>query len=117
MLVFFVQRQLNYFFAANLNRHGVKHCYLASHQVGFNTGGSGSVEECPKEVEMPRPGSCEDAPDLLARLLQQLGGEAAFGEVVQDESTFNQLDDPYLLTPSSNCDFLLDLVDGDSVKW
>ena len=56
------------------------------------------MEECPKEVEMPRPGSCEDAPDLLARLLQQLGGEAAFGEVVQDESTFNQLDDPYLLT-------------------
>ena len=65
---------------------------------------------------MPRPGSCEDAPDLLARLLQQLGGEAAFGEVVQDESTFNQLDDPYLLTTSSNCDILLDLVDGDLVQ-
>ena len=63
---------------------------------------------------MPRAGSSEDAPDLLASLLQQLGGEAAFGEVVQEELAFNQLDDPHLLTPSSNCDLLLDLVDGDS---
>ena len=65
---------------------------------------------------MPRPGSCEGPPDLLARLLQQLGGEAAFGEVVQEEMAFNQLDDPHLLTPSSNCDLLLDLVDGDSMQ-
>ena len=64
---------------------------------------------------MSRAGSCEDAPDLLASLLQQLGGEAAFGEVVE-ELAFNQLDDPHLLTPSSNCDLLLDLVDGDSVQ-
>ena len=63
---------------------------------------------------MSRAGSSEDAPDLLASLLQQLGGEAAFGEVVQEELAFNQLDDPHLLTPSSNCDLLLDLVDGDS---
>ena len=66
---------------------------------------------------MPRAGSCEDAPDLLASLLQQLGGEAAFGEVVQEDLAFNQLDDPYLLTPSSNCDLLLDLVNGDSVQF
>ena len=30
--------------------------------------------------------------------------------------TPDQLDDPHLLTPSSNCDLLLDLVDGDSVQ-
>jgi len=74
------------------------------------------VEECPKEVEVPRPGTCEGPPDLLASLLQQLGGEAAFGEVVQEEMAFNQLDDPHLLTPSSNCDLLLDLVDGDAMQ-
>ena len=64
----------------------------------------------------PRAGTFEDSPDLLASLLQQLGGEAAFGEVVQEELAFNQLDDPHLLTPSSNCDLLLDLVDGDLVQ-
>ena len=74
------------------------------------------MEVCPKEVEVPRPGTCEGPPDLLASLLQQLGGEAAFGEVVQEEIAFNQLDDPHLLTPSSNCDLLLDLVDGGSVQ-
>ena len=79
-------------------------------------GGSGSVEECPKEVEVPRPGACEGPLDLLASLLQQLGGEVVFGEVVQEEMAFNQLDDPHLLTPSSNCDLLLDLVDGDPVQ-
>ena len=57
----------------------------------------------------------EDPPDLLASLLQELGGVAEFGPVVvEQEGGLNQEETLYSLTSSSNCDMFLNMVTQDA---
>ena len=57
----------------------------------------------------------EEPPDLLASLLQELGGVAEFGPVVvEQEGGLNQEDTLYSLTSSSNCDLFLNMVTQDA---
>ena len=56
----------------------------------------------------------EEPPDLLASLLQELGGLGEFGPVVEQEGGLNQEDTLYSLTSSSNCDLFLNMVTQDA---
>ena len=56
----------------------------------------------------------EEPPDLLASLLQELGGVAEFGPVVEQEGGLNQEETLYSLTSSSNCDMFLNMVTQDA---
>ena len=56
----------------------------------------------------------DEPPDLLASLLQELGGVAEFGPVLEQEGGLNQEDTLYSLTSSSNCDLFLNMVTQDA---
>ena len=65
------------------------------------------------EQEVAAMARVEEPPDLLASLLQELGGVGEFGPVVEQEDALLQEESLYSLTSSSNCDLFLNMVTED----
>ena len=65
------------------------------------------------EEEVAALARVEEPPDLLASLLQELGGVDEFGPVVEQEGAPVQEESLYSLTSSSNCDLYLNMVTED----
>ena len=62
------------------------------------------------EEEVAALARVDEPPDLLASLLQDLGGVDEFGSVVEQEDALVQEESLYSLTSSSNCDQFLNMV-------
>ena len=69
-------------------------------------------QEMYNEEEVATLARVEEPPDLLARLVQEMGGVASFEAVVEQEGAPVQEDTLYSLTPSSNCGLFLNMVTG-----